>query len=94
MLGEDAEILIVGFGITVTDIVLVLVQEPSLPVTVYIVLVAGVTKYGFADDGPGSQVYEVADDVAVNVELLPAQIILGDATTDICGGKLTKTGIL
>ena len=63
----------VGFGFTVIAIVVVLEQTPFEPVTVYVVLVAGVTVTFEPINAPGFQVYVVAP-LAVNVVEFPAQI--------------------
>lgn len=67
---------IVGVTPTFTVNILVLVQAPVRPVTVYIVVVEGVTMVVAPVVPPGFQVYEVAP-VAVNVELPPLQITVG-----------------
>ena len=78
----------VGFAFTVKETVDVFEQEPLLLITVYIVVVAGETTVEEPVAEPGIHVYVVAPE-AVNVELLPLQITLGDAEAVTLGIALT-----
>jgi hypothetical protein len=75
----------VGFELTVNKTVCV-VAQPSVfvPTTEYVVVVAGVTETEEPVNAPGFHVYEVAP-LAVNVEVLPGQITVGDTEAIIVG---------
>ena len=78
----------VGFGFTVTATVLLFEQVPFAPVTVYIVLVAGVTVTVPPMIGPGNHVYVVAP-LALNVNEVPAQTTVGVANAVTVGFEFT-----
>ena len=63
----------VGPGVTLIEINEVAEQPPFAPVTVYVVLIVGVTTTLLPVNAPGFQVYVVAP-LAVNVEGYPAHI--------------------
>ena len=70
---------------TVKDKVLVFAQPEGLePVTVYMVVTVGLTTVVGPVVAPGFQVYDAAP-IAVRVELLPIQIIVGLAVAVIVG---------
>ena len=75
----DALAVIVGLGIMLIEMVVVFEQEPLFPVTVYAVVIVGVTTILAPVKAPGFQVYVVAPD-AVKVADVPAQIAVAEAT--------------
>jgi hypothetical protein len=77
----------VGKGVTVTVDIAVLLQDPNVPVTVYVVVPAGVTLIGFKED-PVDQEY-VVPPPAVRVAEVPAHIV-GELTV-IVGNGITVT---
>lgn len=76
-----------GSGVTVIVEAVVVEQPFDVPVTVYVVVEAGLTVIAEVDD-PLLQEYEVAP-AAVNVEDCPAQILV-DATVTT-GNAVTET---
>jgi len=81
----------VGNGLTVTVNCAVLVQPfPSVPVTVYVVVDAGVTEIGEPLMLPGFQLYDVAP-LPVSVVDAPAQMVAEDAEAVTVGVGLTVT---
>jgi hypothetical protein len=89
--GLDAVAVTVGVGLTVTRTVAVPEHPaPLVPVTVYTVVLAGVTLTAAPVRPPGFQVYAVAP-VAVRVELLPGQTTAGAAEGVITGSALMDT---
>ena len=78
---------VVGDGLTVTVAIAVDEQPEVVPVTVYDVVVAGVTEIGFVRS-PVVHAYEVAP-AAVKVAAAPAQIV-GELTV-VIGNGLTVT---
>jgi len=86
----DAVILIVGVEFTVTVTVAVLLHPTPLdPVTVYVVLLVGATVI-LAVLPPVLQLYVLAP-LAVNTEVPPTHIDVGDAVTLIVGVEFTVT---
>ena len=80
----------VGMGLTITSIVAVLLQPaPDDPVTVYVVVVDGLTLI-LVPEAPVLQLYVVAP-FPVKVELLPKQILLGVAVILTVGTEETVT---
>jgi hypothetical protein len=85
-----ATAVIVGLGLTVTVIDAVLVHPAAeVPVTVYVVVVAGLTDKGLAEE-PVLHKY-VDPPLAVREELPPLQIVAGAATAVIVGNGFTVT---
>jgi hypothetical protein len=84
---------ITGFGLTVTLTVAVPVQPAALPVTVYVVVVAGVTDTGVPVKPPGFHTKVVPEILllAANEEDPPLQIVGGVAVGVITGLGLTVT---
>jgi hypothetical protein len=78
----------VGVEVTVRTTVTEFVQLPLLPVTVYVVVVAGETETDDPLKEPGIHVYVVAPE-AVNVDELPEQIPVGFAEAVTVGVGLT-----
>jgi len=78
---------VTGRGLTVTVAIAVDVHPKEVPVTVYDVVVAGVTLIGFVT-APVDQAYVVAP-AAVNVAVVPAQIV-GELTV-VTGSGLRVT---
>jgi hypothetical protein len=86
----DAVILIVGVEFTVTVTVAVLLHPTPLdPVTVYVVLLVGATVI-LAVLPPVLQLYVLAP-LAVNTDVPPTHIDVGDAVTLIVGVEFTVT---
>ena len=69
-----------GEGLTVTVTVVVPEHPPDVPVTVYVVVEAGLATgfemFGLLSPVAGLQEYEVEAPLAVSVVLLPAQIVV------------------
>ena len=88
----DAVALTVGFGFTVMVMVPVPVHPPEAPVTVYVVVEAGLTVNGLAVPNPPDQVY-VTPPVAVRTVELPLQMGFEEAETVTLrsGEMLTNT---
>jgi hypothetical protein len=90
---EDGVAVITGTGLTVTVICEVDVHPfPSVPVTVYVVVAAGVTETGDPGNDPGFQTYVVAPLALSEVEA-PAQIGLDVAADETTGVGFTVTVI-
>ncbi len=89
----EAVAVIVGFGLTIRFTVFVEVQLPLLPVTVYKVVVVGITVIGFPIIFPGLQVYVRAPD-AVRVADDPLQITVGFDVAFTVGIGLTNKEIV
>jgi len=88
----EATAVTVGKGIIKTLTVVVPIQpDADVPLTVYVVLVTGVTTTLVPVKAPGFQVYETAPE-ALNVDdpPLPAHTLVGDATAVIVGSGFTK----
>lgn len=80
-----AEVVTVGVGLTVTNTVPVFEQPaPTVPVTVYVVVVVGETVTEVPLSDPGIQVYVVAP-LPVSVVLFPEQIVAGEAVAVTVG---------
>ena len=80
-----------GKGLTVTVTFAVLVQPfPSVPVTVYVVVVVGLTKTEVPESNPGIHEYVTAPPPVKEVEV-PAQIVGFDATAFTVGKGFTVT---
>lgn len=96
IVAADAEAETVGAVFTVTATVAVFVQpvEVFVPVTVYVVVEVGVATtldpvLAF-NVAVGDQEYVLAPE-AVRVEVLPAQIVVGDAEEETVGAAFTVT---
>jgi hypothetical protein len=83
-----AATVIVGFGLTVTSTVLVPAQPPVLPVTVYVVVIVGVTVTGLPPSEPGIHKYDVAP-VPVSTAEAPLHIVAGEADAPTVGTGTT-----
>lgn len=85
MEAEEALAVTVGFGLTVKEIVLVFTHPLAfVPLTVYNVVVLGVTLTLLPEIEPGIHVYVTAP-VDERVEELPEQILVGLALAIIVG---------
>lgn len=80
----------VGEGFTVMSCVAVAVQPAVVPVTVYVVVIAGETVTGFPESDPGIHVYVVAP-FAVSVVELPEHSVVLVAETPTVGDGVTVT---
>ena len=85
-----------GIGFTVTVTVVVAVQLPVVPETVYVVVVAGLAT-GFAIEAllspvAGNQLYVVAP-FAVSVVLLPAQMVVVPVTVTVGVGTTVTVAV-
>lgn len=85
-----AEAVTVGVAFTVMSRVAVPVQPEVVPVTVYVVVVAGETVTDVPLREPGIQVYVVAPE-AVSVVELPEQMVVLLAETVTVGEGVTVT---
>ena len=79
-----------GAGFTVIVNVVVFTQLPLAPVTVYVVVTAGVTTTDAPVRLPGIQVYVLAPD-AVSVVGVPPQMVVCVAEAVTTGGGFTVT---
>ena len=86
----ELEALTVGIGTTIRPMVDEVVHEPLLPITVYVVLVAGDTTTLLPVNAPGFHVYVDAP-LAVRVALLPTQIDGDEEAGTTVGTGLTVT---
>jgi hypothetical protein len=89
MVGLLAVAVTVGEGLTVISCVVV-EEQPDVPVTVYVVVVAGETVTEVPVSAPGFHVYVVAPEAVIVVEV-PEQIVALDAVTVTVGVGLTVT---
>ena len=89
--GDAGVMVIFGTGLTISLIVLLLVQPSTLtPITVYVVVTVGETITELATVPIGFHVYPKAP-LADNVALPPGHIAVGEATTVMVGPLLTET---
>jgi hypothetical protein len=88
--GLEDVFIVLGKGVTVTDIVAVLEQAPFTPVTVYVVLIVGVAvTLALVDEfklAEGAQVYDVALLLALKLVVAPLHIVVGVALAVIVNG--------
>ena len=90
MVGEVADGVIVGFGLTVIVVVFIVVHPVAFaPVTVYCVVIVGLTTTLLPDKAPGIQVKEVAVPEVVKVDDPAPQIKAGLRVTVKVGAVVT-----